>query len=505
MTFGRKEVYRLPVPGPEDAVADRERLLAACHAEGLTLEALRELPGALHRGGYRVTATLSPTDSGWRIVRVEPGDTTGRLFGLALDLGSTTLNLELLDLHTGAVLARADGTNSQRAVSTNILDRILYAKDRPDHLEALQTAVVGDINGLIADCCGAAAVDPAEIAVLAVGGNTTMIHLLLGCDPWQIFQTPYTPVFFDPGIFPAGDIGLTLRCSLFCMPAVANYLGGDITGGLLTTDLDTRQDLALFLDIGTNGEIAFGNRDFLLVGAGAAGPALEGALSKSGMRAKSGAVCSVVIDGENELHVHTVDDAPPVGICGSGILDLIAQGFLAGWIGGDGSLNAAASPRIRTVLDETSQRPTLAIIYADGPTEPLYFTENDIREFIRCKAAAYTMVATLLDACGASPADLGTVYLSGGFGEHLNLESAITVGMYPDIPREKFKILGNTSLAGVKMLLMNRDCLTRVRQFAARAQYVQFGQMEHFLSNMVAAEFLPNTDRSAFPSVKCRT
>ena len=500
MTLGRKIYLELPEPGPADRRAGRERLLAALPGTGLSLPAMRELYPALEGANYRVTATLTPTDTGWEIVRLEPGDTTGRLFGLALDLGSTTLEMTLLDLNSGAVLARAQGGNSQTAIGADILTRITYAKDRPDHLAELQAMAAADGNALLERCCREAGVDPEEIAAMTVGGNTTMIHLLLGCDPWQVFQNPYTPVFYDPGIRSAAELGLHLWCNVVCLPAVANYVGGDITGGLLLTDLDTRSDPALFLDIGTNGEIALGSRDFLLVGAGAAGPALEGGVSRTGMRAQRGAVCNVHIE-QGQILCQTIDHAPPVGICGSGILDLVAQGFRAGWIAGNGSLNPEVSPAISMVPRESGEGLIPAIAYAQGPEGPLYFTQEDVQTLIRCKAAAFTMAATLLDACGLGPRDLGAVYLAGGFGEHLNLESAITVGMYPDLPRERFHILGNSSLKGAQRLLLDRGCLDRVRELAGRAEYVQFGEMEKFLENMVAAEFLPHTDARLFPSV----
>lgn len=505
--FARKEYLVLPEPSAEDTLDDRTRLLRALKEENVrfSLAAMQELYPALRQGKYAVTATLSPAENGWEIVHVEPGDTSARFYALALDIGTTTLEMELLHLPDGAVLSNAGCFNGQCALGDNILDRIFYAKNDAEHLRQLQTCVLDSIRGLLRSCLETAQVQPEEIAVLGVGGNTTMIHLLLGCEPWQIFQSPYTPVFLEPGIFPARELGLELRCSMFCMPAVANYLGGDITSGLLMTDMDTRADLAVFLDVGTNGELALGCRDYLLTGAGAAGPALEGAVSKSGMRAEPGAVCRVRIGEDNRLRYETIGGAAPKGICGSGIVDLIAQGYLAGWINGDGSLNADASPSIRMVWEEKSGRNVPAILYAMSENGPLSFTQEDIAEFVRCKAAAFTMVQTLMEAAGASLSEVGTFYLSGGFGTHLDLESAITIGMYPDIPREKFRILGNSSLAGVKKLLCDAHQRERIRFFTQQAAYVQFGEVEKFVENMVAARFLPHTDASLYPSVKRRT
>ena len=504
--YAEKICITLQEPSPDAPGDDRTRLLAALGREHVrvTLPALQALYPAIRDGRGRVTVTLSPADEGWELVRVEPGDTSQRLFALALDIGTTTLEMELLHLPDGAVLSSAGCFNGQCAVGDNILDRIFYAKDEPEHLRHLQELVLESVRGLIAQCCEGAAVQPEEIAALGAAGNTTMMHLLLGCEPWQIFQSPYTPVFLDPGVYSARELGLPLDCNIFCMPAVANYLGGDITSGLLLTDLDTRDGPAVFLDVGTNGELALGCREYLLAGAGAAGPALEGAVSKSGMRAEPGAVCRVRIDADNRLHYETIGGAAPKGICGSGIVDLLAEGYLSGWISGDGSLNPDASPQIRPVWEEDSHRNVPAIIYAMSERGPLYFTQDDIAEFIRCKAAAFTMVQTLLEAAGVSLDEVGTFYLSGGFGTHLDLESAITIGMYPDIPREKFRILGNSSLAGVKKLLMDRTQLERVRYFAGQMAYVQFGAMEKFVENMTAAQFLPHTNAALYPSVKRR-
>ena len=387
--YAEKICIALQEPSADAPGDSRTRLLDALGREHVrvTLSALQVLYPAIRDGRGRVTVTLSPADEGWELVRVEPGDTSQRLFALALDIGTTTLEMELLHLPDGAVLSRAGCFNGQCAVGDNILDRIFYAKDEPEHLRHLQELVLESIRGLIAQCCEQAAVRPEEIAALGAAGNTTMMHLLLGCEPWQIFQSPYTPVFLDPGVHSARELGLSLDCNIFCMPAVANYLGGDITSGLLLTDLDARDDPAVFLDVGTNGELALGCREYLLAGAGAAGPALEGAVSKSGMRAEPGAVCRVRIDAENRLHYETIGGAAPKGICGSGIVDLLAEGYLSGWISGDGSLNPDASPQIRPVWEEDSHRNVPAIIYAMSGRGPLYFTQDDIAEFIRCKAA----------------------------------------------------------------------------------------------------------------------
>ena len=501
----QKQYLTLTPPSDGDFLAARERLLAAL-PEGtrLPLSTLQRLYPTLHAADYHITVTLCPAEAGWDVVRVEPGDTTGTLYGMCLDIGSTTMQLELVELLSGSVCANAACTNSQTQFGANILDRILAVKENPETLHTLQQLTLQDIRAMMDACFRQSGIAPEAISALTVGGNTTMMHFFLGCDPWLVFQHPYTPVFFDPGPVRAAELGLPIAGNIFCMPAIANYLGGDITGGLLETDLDTREDLALFLDIGTNGELVLGCKDFLLMGAGAAGPALEGAVSKSGMRAEPGAICSVKIAPDNRLHYETIGGLPPKGICGSGILDLIAEGFLSGWIDSAGNLQKGASACIRDVWEDESQRNVPAIIYAYSGNVPLYFTQDDIGEFLTCKAAAHTMVATLLESANVRPDEIGTFYLAGGFGTHYNLESAITVGLYPDMPREKFKILGNSSLAGARHLLLDRQCLHRLAHIRALATYVQFGEMEKFVENMHAARFLPHTDASLYPSVHRR-
>ena len=435
MTFSEKRFLRLPKPTKEDFRGDRERMLDALKPmnASMTLEAMRSLYPLVSQADYAVTVTLCPGNTGMEVICVEPGDTTQRLYGLALDIGSTTLEMELVDMNTQRVLRNVGCVNSQVSFGLNILDRILAVKENRENLEALRALVVGDINRLIAQATEGLAA-PEEISALIVGGNTTMIHFFLGCDPWLVFQNPYAPVFFDPGIQSAGPLGLNLRCNVFCFPAKANYLGGDITAGLLLTDLDTAEKPSIF---------------------------------------------------------------------GTGIFDLVAQCYLWGWIRGDGTVDFdRAGENAIQVWEEKALRSEPAIVYYRQGEKTLYFTQADIQEFVRCKAAAHTMVATLLDYCGLSLEDIGNVYLAGGFGTHINLESAITVGIYPDIDRNKLKILGNTSLAGAKKLLLDAGCIDRVRFFLETGEYLHFAEMDMFLENMMAANFIPHTNAALYPSVK---
>ena len=501
MTFSYKRYLSLDPPSGDDFRADKERILDALKPldVSMPLSVMRTLYPLVTNSGYQVTVTLCPGRKGLEVTRVEPGDTTGSLYGLALDIGSTTLEMELVDMLSGKAVAHSGCVNSQVRFGLNILDRILAVKEDGNNLEQLRCLVVGDICKLTEQVCAGAGIDREEISALIVGGNTTMIHFFLGCDPWLVFQNPYAPVFFDPGILSAHELDLPLDCNVYCFPAVANYLGGDITAGLLLTDLDTSDTPSIFLDIGTNGELCLGCKDYLLMGAGAAGPALEGFGSRYGMRAEEGAIRHLKIDSDGEFHLETVGGGEPRGICGTGIFDLVAQCYLAGIIRGDGTVNLDDKKHTALVWDENLECSVPAVVYDEK--HGLYFTQADIQEFIRCKAAAFTMVATLLDHCGLTPGDLGSIYLAGGFGTHIDVESAVTVGIYPDVDRSKLIPLGNTSLAGAKKLLLDSGCLERLNAFRDNATYLHFSEMDKFLENMVAARFIPHTDRSLYPSV----
>ena len=283
------------------------------------------------------------------------------------------------------------------------------------------------------------------------------------------------------------------------IPAASNYVGGDIVGGLLKLDIHKENDVSLFFDIGTNGELVVGNKEWMIAGAGAVGSAPEGHISRYGMRAAPGAIDSVRIDGD-KLSFTTIENRKPVGICGSGIIDLIAQMRLNGWINIAGELNPDAASRIRHLDGEYVAIYALPEESASG--EMLYFSQTDIMQYLDTKAAAYTMVECLLESAGVSFDDLSNCYLSGAFPAHSDLESAITIGIFPDLPREKYQVLSNTSLEGAKILLLDRSKLGEAKNIAENMYCVQFASVPDFLVRMQAAKFIPHTDLSRYPSIQ---
>ena len=508
----RKIYLELAPPTEEDARGDRERILDGLTGEYTTavmpLQVMRKLYPLCRKAGWKVTLLMGFHDGVWEILDIEAGDTTDQLYGLAVDYGSTTLVMQVVDLHTGEALTQQTAFNPQIPYGEEILSRIFYTKDQPEHLEELQHKTAEGFNALIRTCEEVTGIPKDQYGAMVIGGNTTMIHLLLGLSPWPVFETPFAPVAQQPGFVRAKELGLELPGYVYAFPSAANYLGGDIISGLLAAGLDQSPELSVFIDIGTNGELVAGNSEFLLAGAGAAGPALEGGISRYGMRADTGAVDRVTVQ-KDDLMLHVIGDEKPRGICGSGIVELLAGMFLNGWVDALGNLNPDASSRIIRVknhLDE--EREEAAVCYAwaaeSKQQEDLVFTQTDIHEFIRTKAAAHTMVAYLIEEFGLHTDDIAHFYLAGAFGKYLDLESAITIGMYPDLPREKFVMLGNSSLDGAQKLLLNRHLVVRATELVKKITYVQFGNAGDFVEKMHAAQFLPYTDLDEYPSVKAK-
>ena len=328
-----------------------------------------------------------------------------------------------------------------------------------------------------------------------------MVHFLLKLDAWTVFAAPYSPVTTDPGFFWGQELDMAFDGLLVFLPAASNYVGGDIVSGLLTLDIHRQEAIGMFFDIGTNGELVIGNKDWLLAGAGAAGPALEGYISRYGMRAAPGAVDSVRIQGR-DLTFTTIGGAKPVGICGSGIIDLLAQMRKNGWIDISGALERGASPRIRYIPEAGEYAAVYAEAEESSSGSPLYFSQTDIRQYLDTKAAAYTMVDCLLEAAGITAEELSRCYLSGAFPAHSDLESAITIGIFPDLPREKYQVLKNSSLDGARCLLLDHDRLAEAKQLSESIYCVQFASIPDFLIRMQAAKFIPHTDMGRFPSVE---
>lgn len=505
LPFSEKIFLQLDMPSEEDSAGDQQRIAQALKALGyenvrFPLPVLRQLYPAVRDWGYRLTVTLVRREAEWVVTGLEAGDTRQQHYGLAVDYGSTTIVMELIDLSTGASLARETLVNGQVARGTDILTRITYSLEKPEHAEELRRVTAKTFNALLARLREKTGIDTETVPVMVISANTCMVHFLLGLNAWTVFSAPYAPVTTDPGWFAGTELGLNFAGQVLFVPAASNYVGGDIVSGLLDLNLHKGESPSLFFDIGTNGELVIGCRDWILAGAGAAGPALEGYISPHGMRAAPGAVDTVRIEGR-ALRYTTIAGEKPRGICGSGIIDLLAQMRLNGWINIAGELNPAASERIRWLPERQEYAAVYATEEDSADGTPRYFTQTDIRQYLETKAAAFTMIECLLETAGCSPEDLEHVWLSGAFTAHSDLEAAITIGIFPDLPRERYTAIANTSLAGARHLLQDRSRLTEARTLAGSMYCVQFASIPDFIVRMRGAKFIPHTDMKQFPRI----
>lgn len=505
-SFSQKIYLQLSEPTEEEPTSDHGQLLDELARQGyapvtLPLSVMQKLYPMCRQSADGITVTLVYHETDWIITHLESGDTRQSHYGLAVDYGSTTIIMQLVDLNSGAVLSEKREMSGQIAYGTDILTRITYTMECPEHMEQLQQATVETFHRLFDLLLEDTGINPRHCPTMVISGNTTMIHFLLKLNAWTVFGSPFAPVTKNPGWIWGKELGMDFDGLLYIIPSASNYVGGDIVSGLLKLDLCNHPEPSLFFDIGTNGELVIGNNEWLLAGAGAAGPALEGYISRFGIQAKPGAIDTVTIKNE-KLYYTTINGEKPLGICGSGIIDLLAQMRLAGWVDVSGHLNPQASPCIR-YLEEDEE---YAVVYApesESETgQALFFSQTDILQYLETKAAAYTMVECLLDSVGFAPEDLHHCYLSGAFSAHSNLESAITIGMFPDLPRERYTAITNTSLEGARLMLCNRNMAEKAKQLSEHIYCFQFASVPDFLVRMQAAKFIPHTDMKRFPTVQ---
>ena len=507
-SFSKKEYLSLKMPTEEVAVSDQKRILLALEALGyphvtMPLRVIRKLYPLCRDANFDITVSLVQRETDWVITDVEPGDQRQHHYGLAVDYGSTTIVMQLVDLNSGNVIGEEKVVNGQVQYGTDILTRITYSLEDPSHAQDLQKTTVETFRQLLEALTDATGIDAAKCPVMIVSGNTTMIHFLLGLNAWTVFASPFAPVSSDPGFLWGEEVGMAFEGLLYIIPSASNYIGGDIVSGLLKLDIHKQDKTCMFFDIGTNGELVLGNKEWMIAGAGAAGPALEGYISRYGMRAAPGAIDKVKIS-DGRISYTTIGNRKPVGICGSGIIDLLAQMRLNGWINMAGHLNPDATDRIVYLQDENQYAAVYATAEESETGDPLYFTQTDIDQYLDTKAAAFTMIECILDSAGVTEKQVDKCYLSGAFPAHSDLEAAITIGIFPDLPREKYHMIANTSLEGARILLTNRDRLEEMRELLENMYCVQFASVPDFLIRMQAAKFIPHTNMDRFPTIKAK-
>ncbi|MBL7104971.1 MAG: DUF4445 domain-containing protein [Bacteroidales bacterium] len=499
----------VPLPQNEDGLSDLDRLFRSLKDTGITetiqmpLSLLRSLTNIIREkeGHINLTLSLKRNENIQKIITIEPGKKTSSKYGLAIDIGTTTIAVQLVLLPAGKIISTKTEYNKQVKCGLDIISRINYAL-KPERLEELHRLVLETINTLISDICSTHKINKQNIIDNVISGNTTMIHLLLGLIPEYIRLEPYTPTLLHASHYCAGDLKLNINPEglTWLSPAVGSYVGGDITSGILCTKLATDTDqLNLFIDIGTNGEIVLGNHDFIMTCACSAGPAFEGGGIKFGMRAASGAIENVNIDPETgKPDCLVIGNTSPAGICGTGMISLLANLLKTDWIDPNGKFNREKhSDHIKT----EGKQAFFILANDDDPDKIICISEQEIDNIIRAKAAIYSACSLMLKQVELTFNDLESIYIAGGFGRFLNIENAKTIGLIPDLPKEKFKYIGNSSLMGSYMLLVSQSFRERQSQLANKMTYIDLGLDPDYMNQYSAALFLPHTDSGLFPNV----
>ncbi|HLB24812.1 MAG TPA: ASKHA domain-containing protein, partial [Nitrospirota bacterium] len=506
----RKIFLKLPPPDLDDNISDVERLKRELIKRGfemsdihINLPIIRKLGAAMREKKWTITVTFLMAGNVVEVMDVQPGDTTKPRYGAAVDVGTTSLVVYLVDMSTGKIIDVASTYNPQVRCGEDIISRIVYASEM-NGLDELQRLVINSVNGLIARMADKNKVHPEKIDTIVISGNTTMTHLFYGINPAYIREEPYIPTATFLPLMRTRALGLNLNDFgvIYAMPGVASYVGGDITSGILASRLYKKPELSLFIDIGTNGEIVLGNSDWMVTAACSAGPAFEGGGVKSGMRAMDGAIEKVAIDPDTlDAKFSVIGDVPPIGICGSGMIDAVAEMFLTGVIDQRGKLDVSSgNPRVR----EGEGGPEYVLAWADesGAGKDIALTEPDIDNIIRTKGAIYAGFSTLLAEVGFGFPDVEKVYIAGGFGNYLDVERAITIGLLPDLPVGKFEFLGNTSIMGAYMALLSKSLRKDAEEIARKLTYLELSVSRRFMDEYVSALFLPHTHSDEFPTVE---
>lgn len=432
---------------------------------------------------------------------VEPADTTGENFGFCFDIGTTTISGQLLNLDSKKILGTKATYNQQAAFGSDVITRIVYAA-KPGGRQQLHNSVCGTINQIIEELVSEHKVDLDYVHGIVCSGNTTMTHLLLDMDPAHIRRLPYVPNENFPLVLPAAKADINIGASglLRCVPEVSSYVGGDITAGILSSRLYQDEKPCLLIDIGTNGEIVLGNREFLIACAASAGPAFEGSGVTSGMRASSGAIQKVQIDKiDFNVQYSAIQDKKPRGICGSGYIDLLCEMLDAGIIDKNGRIKAEGK-RIRKT--DTGKEFVVCFKEESDTGADIVINEADIENLKRSKGAIYSATSILVKHLGLEFSGIHKFYIAGGFGTYLDIEKAIRIGLLPDLERDKFIFIGNSSLAGAREILLSSQAMDTADELAKKVTYFELAVEPGYMEEYSQALFFPHTDLTKFPTVK---
>ena len=506
----------LPPPSMDDQTDDWNRVLRGLRKTlqrsdfRVSLPLLRRMGRILRENDWKVTAIVDAPrweccpDCPCRLIDLLPGyvPEDRPLWGAAVDIGTTTVTLWLVDLISGQVRAQVAEYNRQIARGEDVISRIIYA-GKNNGGEELRQLALETIDELLTRACRRARIEPGAIYKMTVAGNSTMMHLFLGVPANSIRLAPFVTAINEPPLLTAKEVGVNIHpnATVDCLPGVASYVGADITAGALASGIDESDQLTLFMDVGTNGETVLGNNEWLVTCACSAGPAFEGAGVFDGMRATKGAIEEVWINGETyEPTYRVIGNAKPRGLCGSGLISLLAEMFITGVVDKAGHLNLGlGTPRLRL----GAHGPEYVVAWADETEHgrDIVITHVDIDNLIRAKAAIYAGFTVLANSVGVPLDMVERVLIGGSFGKYINVEKAVQIGLLPDMPWDRFQFLGNTSVQGAYLALLDRSARTRVHDIAGRMTYIELSADNSFYEAFTSALFLPHTDMDRFPSV----
>lgn len=498
-------------PTLDDTMPDNERLIRALKAATgineliVPFAVLKKLPDVLRDNDFTVQLIIKTGKHQVYVMDILGKKDDDRIYGVAIDIGTTTVSALLIDMKDGHIFAKASSGNGQIRFGADVINRIVEST-KPDGIKKLQDAVIKEtINPIIESMCKTAKLDPNQIHRMCIAANTTMNHLFLGLNANYLRMEPFIPVFFEVRDIKAIDLNLTAHpdADIMIAPNIGSYVGGDITAGTLASMIWNKEEYALFVDLGTNGELVFGNKDFLMSCSCSAGPAFEGGDISCGMRATDGAIESIVIDRDTmEPTYSVIGGGNPVGLCGSGIIDIISELYTCGIINSKGKF-AREGKRVRTDQYNISSY-IIATKEEAHSVRDIELTEVDIDNFIRAKGAIFSAVKVMLQSLEMDVDVIESVYVAGGIGSGINMRNAVNIGMLPDIDISKYHYIGNSALSGAYCMLISSEAKAKVDELGKSMTYLELSTNNHYMEEFVAACFIPHTDADLFPSVKLK-
>jgi uncharacterized 2Fe-2S/4Fe-4S cluster protein (DUF4445 family) len=503
-----KKVYLdLPVPTLEDNISDIDRItrelqkVSSYEKYEISLPCLQNLTEKLRAHHWKVTVTFARHNGVGRILQIESGDTSDKHYGLAVDVGTTTVVVQLINLKTGKVVGVKGSHNLQARYGEDVISRMIFACVRGS-LEPVHQAVITNINDLVRALAEENHVSLLDIISIVAAGNTIMSHFLLNMTPCSIRLDPYVPTTtVYPQIF-AREIGIEINPEgiLEVAPSIASYVGGDIVAGVLACGMADKPEIRCLIDVGTNGEIVIGNNEWLVCCSASAGPAFEGGGARNGMRATIGAIEKIEINNGSVAY-ETIGKSKPRGICGSGLIDAIYELVRNNIIEPHGKFNESVKSD-RLVQIDGELRYVFAWPDETETGQAISISESEIANLIKSKGAVFAAIKSLVDYVGLDFAQLETIYVAGGFGSSLNIPKAIAIGLIPDIDVKHIQFIGNSSLTGARLALTSIAAFEDSLKIARRMTNVELSNYAPFMNEFIAALFLPHTDAKLFPSVK---